>query len=272
MKQTLQSNSFRAMLLLFAAITALVIYAPFRTQAQQKQPAKTGQQQDTSRRKSITHGNTDKTYEALADELARAARQLGTEMKKMQEEDFPKMQADMQKAMKELDAAKISAEVDKAIAQVDMTAIQREMEASMKQVQSAEMQKALKAQLAAVDFQKLQQEMQEMKTKQAAHIEKEMAQARKEMEKNSLNLEETLKDAKRQMQAAQEELQLMQKGIDELIKDGIVQKDEIADLEWDGDILVVNGKRQSAEVSKKYEAYFPKGKFSINHRSSKIVL
>jgi septal ring factor EnvC (AmiA/AmiB activator) len=134
------------------------------------------------------------------------------------------------------------------------------------------MQKALKTQLAAVDFQKLQQEMQELKTKQLANVEKEMAQARRDMEKNSMNLEETMKDARRQMQAAQEELQLMKKGIDELIKDGIVKKDEPADIEWEGDTLLINGKAQPAEVSKKYEAYFKKGKFSFNGKSPKIVL
>jgi hypothetical protein len=92
------------------------------------------------------------------------------------------------------------------------------------------------------------------------------------MEKNSLNLEETMKDARRQMEAAQEELQLMKNGIEELIKDGIAKKDETAEIEWDGNILVVNGKRQSAEVSRKYETYFKKGKFSFHNRSPKIVL
>ncbi|HSR37374.1 MAG TPA: hypothetical protein VLL95_00565 [Phnomibacter sp.] len=272
MQQTLKTNSARVALLLLAGLVTLIIYAPFRSQAQQKQPAKAGQQQDTTRRKSAAHGHTHKTYESLAEDLADAARQLETEMKKLQEVELPKMQAEMQKALKELDAAKLKAEIDKSVELADLAGIQREIEASMKQVQQVEMQKALKAQLAAIDFQKLQQEMQELKTKHAASIEKEMAQARKEMEKNSLNLEETMKDAKRQMQAAQAEIEQMKKGIDELIKDGIVKKDEPAEIEWEGDTLIINGKRQPAEVSKKYEAYFRKGKFSFNGKSPKIVL
>lgn len=257
---------------MLAGLVTLAIYAPFRSQAQQKQPTKAGQQQDTTRRKSAAPGHTGKTYEALSEELAGAARQLETEMKKLQEEELPKMQAELQKAMKELDGAKLKAEIEKQVALVDVAGLQRDIEANMKQLQQVEMQKSLKAQLAAIDFQKLQQEMQELKTKQLANVEKEMTQARKEMEKNSLNLEETMKDAKRQMQAAQAEIEQMKKGIDELIKDGIVKKDEPAEIEWEGDTLIINGKRQSAEVSKKYEAYFKKGKFSFNSKSPKIVL
>ena len=56
----------------------------------------------------------------------------------------------------------------------------------------------------------------------------------------------------------------MKDGLHELEKDGLINKGEKVNIEFKDDILSLNGKPQSKEISEKYKKYFSKAKTTLH--------
>jgi hypothetical protein len=161
--------------------------------------------------------------------------QIDAEKMKMQMAeamDAVKMQAEIQKAMKDVDFEKIKSNLDIAMKQVDMEKIKAGVDASMAKIDwkkiNEQMQEASK-----VNMQKVEAELKDIGPK----IQTEMATARKELDK------------------AKVELKAYKGFIDALDRDGLIKKSENYKIEYRNGDLIINGKKQGADVVKKYSEF-----------------
>ncbi|MCU0396135.1 MAG: hypothetical protein MUF29_09500 [Chitinophagaceae bacterium] len=141
--------------------------------------------------------------------------------------------------------------------ELELPRVKADMEKALQEADAACKEAGLANALAAADRASLQRDLEEA-----------MTRMRGEMEQNRKLMEASLKAAGEQMQEAQEELRKLQQGLIQLHQDGIVEKGDKVDIDWDGDVLVVNGKRQSPAVSKKYATFFKKETFTIQSTPS----
>ena len=133
--------------------------------------------------------------------------------------------------MKEVDAAKIQAEVQASLAKVDMQKMKTQLE-----------------KIKDVDFKKMEEELKNIKPE----IEKSLANARIEMEN------------------AKKELTAYKDFINDLEKDGLIDKNNYT-IEYKKGELLINGKKQPDNVVKKYSAFLKDRKdFNIKKNSDEF--
>ena len=130
-----------------------------------------------------------------------------------------------------------------------------------------EMERA-QAEMAKQDWKKVEAELanakleveRAIKASQAAFEIEGMQKAMAEVEKSLANqkgkIANEMKKAELEMKKAQEQIGLMQQGMEMMEKEGLIKPNESINLEWEEDIMILNGKKQSKEVSDKYRKYF----------------
>ena len=194
-------------------------------------------------------------------EIEKAKKEMEEAMKKI---DMAKIKADVDKAMKAVDMEKIKAEIDQAIKAVDMEKIKAEIAGAMKEVDAAKIEQEIKASMAKVDWEKMKVEMESIKKIDMSNVEAEMKKVQEEMKELGPKIEKELEKAKVEIEKAKEELKEYKSFVDGLEKDGLINKKENYTIEHKNGELIINGKKQPAEVYNKYRSFLEKHKkFSI---------
>jgi hypothetical protein len=98
-----------------------------------------------------------------------------------------------------------------------------------------------------------------------AEMEKAMVEMEKSLSAQQGKLAVEMKKAEAEMKKAQAEMELMQQGMELMEKDGLLKPGESINIDWEEDILIINGQRQTKAVSDKYKKYFKKQKTN-NHK------
>ena len=160
------------------------------------------------------------------------------EMDRLTEDELARAQVQLEKAQQKLaqqDWAKVEADLAKA---------------------AVEVEKAMKASHVAME---------------KAALEKAFADVQRELSQNQVHIEKEMKKAQVEMERAQKDLKLMEEGMQEMQKDGLIKKGESIDVKWEGDTLILNGQRQPAAVSEKYKKYFNKRYFEKKQKDYRNV-
>ena len=172
--------------------------------------------------------------------------------RKMKDVDMQKLQEEVNKAMKEVDVQKIHAELDKAASQVDEAKIQKEIKESLAQVDMEKINKELKKQMDLV--QKI-----DMKK-----VEVEMDKVKMQMKDLQPQIEREMQKAKVQIEKAKAEMKEYKSFVDGLEGDGLINKNDDYSIEHKNGELIINGKKQPANVYDKYRDFLQKHrKFNI---------
>jgi hypothetical protein len=149
-----------------------------------------------------------------------------------------------------------------------------QLEKAQQQLEKAQQQ------LMKQDWAKVEAEMQKAKTELEKALQStELEFAKAELEKAMVEMEKSLaaqqgklavemKKAEAEMKKAQAEMELMQQGMELMEKDGLLKPGESINIDWEEDTLIINGQRQTKEVSDKYKEYFKKQKTN----SHKVVI
>lgn len=153
--------------------------------------------------------------------------------------------AELEKAQLELERAQVE------LSKQDWKKIEAEM-ANAK----VEMEKAIKASQAAFEIEGMQ---------------KAMAEVEKSLAKQQGKIADEMKKADIHLKKAQEQLSLMQEGMELMEKEGLIKTGESINMEWEDDIMILNGKKQSKEVSDKYRKYFRHEKHSGTLKSTTVI-
>lgn len=218
--------------------------------------------EDTTRPKKRIRGNNDIT----AGDLDRAMSELdraGVEMDKTLKLDFSKMEKEIKESMSEINKInydEIAREVSNALQKVDWAAIHKEVAKALQNV----------------DIRFSEKDKEEMK--------KEMLKAKKEIEAAKINskinmsqmkenIEKGMAAARSGIEKAKKEIAQYKEFLNELDKDGLINKNKAYKVEVKSGELFINGVKQSKEVNDKYRKYFKEEDFSIRNdgeNSSKI--
>jgi len=166
--------------------------------------------------------------------------------------DAKKMQEQITKAMKEVDLEKMKAELQQNLEKVDMTQMKEQIENAMKQIDAAKIQADISSSIAKIDMEKIKLELDKIKEIDFKGIEENLKKMKPELEKS-------MKNAKESIEKAKKELLEYKAFIDGLDKDGLIYKDKNYTIGYKNGELTINGKKQPAEVVKKYNSYL-KGK------------
>lgn len=180
--------------------------------------------------KDIDFAQIEKQIKEATENIHIDAAKMKADMQAFKEVDMAKMKAELEQSIKEIDAAKIHAQVDKAMKEVDMEKIQTEMQAS----------------IAKIDFEKMNKELEKAKAVDFEKLESGMKKLRPEIEKS-------MKEAHKSIEKAKEELKVYKSLIDGLDKDGLINKKENYTIEYKNGALTINGKKQPATATDKYQ-------------------
>jgi len=158
---------------------------------------------------------------------------------KTMETNMAKMKVDMAKAMKEIDMQKINMEVQKAMKEIDVEKIKQEAMAS----------------LSKIDMEKMKAEMEKAKVEMQKAKDIDMSKMKKELENIRPEVEKAMKEAKVDIEKARKEITSYKNLVNALDQDGLLNKKEDYKIEYKNSELTVNGKKLSAEATKKYSEY-----------------
>ncbi len=190
----------------------------------------------------------------VLDELDRA--ELKVDMEKVNEQ--------LKEAMKQIDRANIQMEVDKALKEVDMEKIKEEVARVTNEIDAVKIEKELKESLASVDWEKMNKQMEEMKKIDMSKLDANMKKLEIEMKGLGPKIEEEMKNAKASIEKAKVEMKEYKSFVDGLEKDGLINKKEGYTIQHKNGELIINGKKQPADVYNKYRTFLKKHeKFTI---------
>lgn len=147
-----------------------------------------------------------------------------------------------------MDAAKMKAEIDKALKEIDPEKMQAQMQKAAKEMEEAKVKMEQQSFMAKADMEKMRADLEKLKTVELPKIEAEMKDIQP-------RIEASMKKAKESMETAKKEMLAYKAFIDDLDKDGLINKSENYTIKHENGKLIINGKVQSPEVYNKYRSF-----------------
>jgi DNA repair exonuclease SbcCD ATPase subunit len=162
--------------------------------------------------------------------------------------DAKKIQDEVQKAMKEVDLQKMKIELQQNMDKVDLQQMKDEIAKAIKDVDVEKIKSEIDASISKIDMDNIKKELDKVKEIDFKGVEENLKKIGPEIEKSMQNAKESIEKAKK-------ELLEYKNFIDGLDKDGLIDKNKNYTIEYKRGELTINGKKQSAEVVKKYSNF-----------------
>jgi len=144
--------------------------------------------------------------------------------------------------------------------EVDMEKIKAEVEKATKEIDAAKIEKDVKESLAKVDWDKMKEQMDEVKKIDMTKVEADMKKVENEMKDLGPKIQKEMEKAKVEIEKAKQEIKEYKSFVDELEKDGLISKKEGYTIQHKNGELIINGKKQPADVYNKYRSFLEKHK------------
>jgi hypothetical protein len=178
--------------------------------------------------------------------------------------NMDKVNEELNEAMKQIDRAKIQMEVDKAMKEVDMEKVKAEVDRVTHEIDAAKIEKEVKESLASVDWEKMNKQMEEMKKIDMSKLDADMKKMEIEMKGIGPKIEKEMENAKASIEKAKVEMKEYKSFVDGLEKDRLINKKEGYTIQHKNGELIINGKKQPADIYNKYRTFLKKHeKFTI---------
>jgi DNA repair exonuclease SbcCD ATPase subunit len=166
----------------------------------------------------------------------------------MNQIDSKKMQDQIQKAMKDVDFEKMKTELQGNLDKMDMKELKDEIEKAVKEIDLQKIQTDINTSISKIDMDKIKVELDKVKEIDFKGIEDNLKKMEPEIKKS-------MQDAKGSIDKAKKEMMGYKSLIDGLDKDGLIDKNKNYTIEYKIGALSINGKKQSADVVKKYNSF-----------------
>ena len=224
-----------------------------------------GGQKQPHQQKTTNQNITDTVPKAKVDKKIRDLDDVIDELDKAElKVNMDKVNAELGEAMKKIDMAKIKMDVDKAMKEVDLDKIKAEVEKATKEIDVAKMEQEIKESMAKVDWDKIKEQMEEVKKIDMSKLDADMKKLEIEMKDLGPKIEKEMEKAKVEMEKAKIEMKEYKSFVDALDKDGLINKKEGYTIQHKNGELIINGKKQPADVYSKYRPFLEKhAKFTI---------
>ena len=170
----------------------------------------------------------------------------------MKQIDAQKIQEQVQKAIKEVDLEKMKKELQENLDKADLQDVKNEIAKAMKDIDAQKIKADLDASIAKIDIEKMKQELDKVKEIDFKGIEENLKKMKPEIEKS-------MNEARQSLEKAKKELLEYKNFIDQLDRDGLIDKDKNYTIEYKNSELTINGKKQPANTVNKYNDFL-KGK------------
>jgi hypothetical protein len=171
--------------------------------------------------------------------------------------DAKKIQEQIQKAMQEVDLAKMKTELQQNLDKVELQDVKEEIAKAMKEIDAEKIKNDINVSIAKIDMDKIKMELDKVKDIDFKQMEENIKKMKPEIEKSLQNAKEGIEKAKKEMLEDK-------KFIDELSSDGLIDKNKNYKIEYKDGGLIINGKKQPADVVKKYSEFLKsKNDFTI---------
>jgi len=190
---------------------------------------------------------------------------MDKEISKMQKEitkaDFDKIHQEIKASLDKINLDEINKDIDHAISEIDFNKIQQGVKDALKEIDWNKINNEVKV--------SLQEAKNEIDKIDVDAIKKEVNDAKTEIEKSkeeikNIDIDEIIKEAGTGLVKAKEEMRLTKEMFDEMEKDGLIDQQQGFTIEYKNKNLFVNGKKQSDEVSRKYQHYIKGDSFKIS--------
>ena len=155
-----------------------------------------------------------------------------------------KLQNEIADAMKHIDKEKIRLEVEKAINDIDVDKIKAEVENS----------------IAKINWDDIRDEMEELKKIDLKKLDIDMEKVNQELKKLGPEIGKAMEKARVEIEKAKAEINEYKDFIDGLEDEGLLnKKEDYTIMHKDGE-LIVNGKKATDQVYRKYRSFLEKHK------------
>lgn len=162
--------------------------------------------------------------------------------------NMDEIKANVAQSLKEIDVNKIQVQVQQALKEVDAAKIQADVAMSLKDINVEKIKADVQASIDKVDWDQIKVDIDKAKNIDMKKIEAEMRDMKPEIEKS-------MKEAHESIEKAKKELKEYKEFINDLDKDGLINKKEDYKIEYSNGVLTINGKKQSEEVTNKYSNF-----------------
>ncbi|MCW3116654.1 MAG: hypothetical protein JWM28_736 [Chitinophagaceae bacterium] len=195
----------------------------------------------------------------------------------LEELDHVNVEIDMEKLNVELakigpevqkEMAKAGKEVAKAIKEIDMTKIKADVDASMANIDWPKIKVDVDESIAKIDWDKMKLELNKVKEIHLDKLNLDMKNIEMELKKIKPELEKNLKNIKVDIEKAKTELREYKSFVDELEKDGLINKKEDYTIKHNNGELIINGKIQPNDTYNKYRSFLEKHKTLVIEKSN----
>ncbi len=187
--------------------------------------------------------------------------------KSLKEIDFDKISKQVEQSMKQIDMAKLQTEINNSMKAIDWDKMKMEIDRSMKEIDLTKIkmniEKEVRDAMKDINTDELKKSMEELKRINFDDLKKEMENLKKEMELNKDHLKIEMDKAKLELLKAKAGLSDIKDMTIEMEKDGLLNKKESNTIEYKNKELLINGKKQSQEVTEKYRKYFKGDNFKF---------
>ncbi len=210
---------------------------------------------DTGKPKKKIYRNEEITPSDLDDAMKEIDRAMDKIDKNLKVEIPKKVDLELKQAMEELkkvDYSAIAKEVSDALKSVDWSATSREISKALKEVDLESKQ---------ISKEKMRAEMAEVKKQlEAAKLESKI-----NLEGMQEVIEKSMQAARKGIEKAREQIGLMKEGLNEMEKEGLIDKKKAYKIQFkDGD-LFIDGNKQPKATYEKYRKYFKEDDFTIRN-------
>lgn len=177
--------------------------------------------------------------------------------KALKEVDRERLEADIRKAMKDvnIDMAKMKEEMAKAMKDVDMQKISLEVQKAMKDIDCEKLKQDVAASLSKVDMQKMKADLEKAKIEIEKTKEIDLSKMKEELANLGPQVEKAMAEAHVSIEKARVEITAYKNLVNALDKDGLLDKSGQYKIEYKNNELTVNGKKLSAEATRKYSEF-----------------
>jgi translation initiation factor 2 beta subunit (eIF-2beta)/eIF-5 len=130
----------------------------------------------------------------------------------------------------------------------------------MKEVDMSKMKEEMDKAMKEVDMAKIKQQLDEVKNIDMKQLQEEMQKLQGQLKDLQPKIQEELEKAKLDVEKAKEEIKEYKSFVDALDKDGLINKNKEYSIEHKDGELIINGKKQPADVYNKYRSFLEKHK------------
>ena len=162
--------------------------------------------------------------------------------------DASKIQLEVEKAMRSLEKIDIKASVEEALSKIDAEKMQADISKAVKSIDAEKIKAATDAAVAKIDMQKMQQELNEIREIEMPRIEETLKDLKPQIDLS-------LKEAKEGVAKAKAELLAYKKFLTTLESNGLIDQKSNYEIRYNNGELFINGKKQPAETTNKYENF-----------------